>query len=235
MGLKSTTPGSHSDARHLSAPHRWGGAALALGALAYAAAVVAFVVAYGQPEGTGPGGDATLADRVAHYQSRQQVAHALWLIETLAALAISIAGFVLLPRGSAPSSRVPVRTAWATLGVGALLLSTMYPLMLGGYPVAASGDDLALFGVLNGIATFIFNLGNVVVFLGLAGAFAAEVAPDGVVPKGLAVAGAVACALDAIAGLGMLAGVGAMAAAAPVALVGFVLTAYLGLSIWRRG
>lgn len=227
-------PQTHPDARRLSAPHRWGGAGLALGAFAYAAAVVAFVVAYGQPEGTGPGGEATLVDRVAHYGSRQQVAHALWLIETLAALAMSIAGFVLLSRGSAPGVRIPARAAWATLGVGALLLSTMYPVMLGGYPAAASGDDLALFGVLNGIATFVFNLGNVVVFLGLAGAFASEAAPGGVLPKGLAVAGAAVCALGAVVGLGMLAGVGAMAAAAPVGLIGFVLTAYLGLSIWRR-
>jgi hypothetical protein len=213
---------------------RWGGALLALGALAYAVAVVAFVVAYGQPAGTGPGGEVTLADRATHYGSRQQVAHLLWLLETLAALVMSVAGFVLLSRDSPPGVRFPSRVAWATLGVGAFLLSTMYPLMLGGFPAAIAADDLALFGALNGIATFVFNLGSVVAFLGLAGAFASEAAPGGVVARNLAWAGAIVCALGAFVGAGMLAGVGALAAAAPVGLVGFLLSAYLGLSIWRR-
>jgi hypothetical protein len=33
----------------------------------------------------------------------------------------------------------------------------------------------------------------------------------------------------------MIAGIGAMAFAAPVGLIGFLLAAYLGLAIWRNG
>lgn len=224
---------SHPDAFPNAAPHRWGGAALALGALAYTVAIVAFVVVYGQPGGTG--GEVSLADRAAHYLSRQRAAHVIWSIEILAALALSIAGFVLLPRASAGGRRFPARLAWATLGVGSVFLATMYPVMLGGYPAAASSGSLDLFDALNRVATFVFNLGNVVVFAGLAGAFASEAGPGGAVPKGLALTGAAVCALGAVGGLGMLAGVGAMSAAAPVGLVGFVLAGYLGLSIWRKG
>lgn len=214
------------------ASDRWGGAALALGALAFVVAIVAFVVVYGQPEGTG--GEVTLADRVAHYLSRQRAARVMWSVETLAAVALAVAAVALLPRRPA-RGRVPARLAWATVGVGALFLTTMYPVMIGGYPAAAAAGDLPLFDALNRIATFVFDLGNVVVFLGLAGAFVSEAGPGGVVPRGLALTGAAVCALGAVVGLGMLAGVEALAAAAPIALLGFVLAAYLGLSIWRRG
>jgi hypothetical protein len=205
---------------------------LSLGTLAYAVAVVLFVIVYGQPEGTGPSGDATLADRVAHYQRRQAIAHAMWFVETLAAMLIAIAGFVLQHRKPVRAALSP-RVAWATVSVGAVLLALMYPIMLGGYPAAASSEELALFDALNGIATFLFHVGNVVVGFGLAGAFFTEAAPEGVVPRWLALIGVTLFLISAIAALGLLAGVGALENVAPLALVGFLLAAYLGLSIWE--
>lgn len=216
---------------------RWGGAALALGTLVYVIAVVSYVVLYGRPHGTGPGGEPTLADRVAHLQGRWRLAQSLWFVETLAALLIAVAGFVLQHRSATARTWLSPRFAWATVGVGALLLSFMYPFMLGGYPNAAAAfrEEPALFAVINGIATFIFNLGNAVVFIGLASAFATEATSRGTVPRGIALLGVALCLLSTIVAFGMFMGVVAMATAAPLGLVVFALAAYLGFALWRQG
>jgi hypothetical protein len=214
---------------------RAGGAVLALGTLCYAVAVVAFVILYGQPDGTGAGGAVTLEDRVSHFQTRWRLAVVLWLVEMVAALLIAIAGFVLHNRLTTSRSWLSPRLAWTTVGVGAMLLLLMYAFMLGGYPSAATVFDAepGLFAVLNGIATFLFNVGNAVVFLGFAGAFATEATPQGVVAKGLAAFGVAVCLLSTVVAIGMLIGIGTLSAAAPLGLVVFLLTAYLGFAIWR--
>lgn len=221
-----------------STASRWGGAFLALGSLTYTIAVVLFVLVYGRPDGTGPDGEATLSDRVAHYQGRQQVAHMMWFVETLAAVLIAVAGFILLHRVPAVKTWLPSRVGWATVGVGAVLLSLMYPFMLGGYPAAAaaaSNEGLGLFDALNNIATFLFHIGNAVVFSGFAGAFLSEAAPGGVIARGLALGGMTVCLLGTVTASAMIAGVGAMAFAAPLGFIGFLLAAYLGVAIWRKG
>jgi hypothetical protein len=221
--------------RNSSFACRWGGGLLGLGAFTYAVSVVLFVVIYGQPHGTGPWGEATLADRIAHYQERQQVAHTIWSVEVLAAVLIAVAGFVLLNRAPAVHTRIHPRVAWATVGVGSMLLSLMYAFMLGGFPAAAAASNAGLFDVLNRIATFLFQVGNAVVFLGLAGAFASEAAPGGVITRGLALGGVAACLLGVVTALAMLAGMNAMAVAAPIGLIGFLITAYLGSALRRNG
>ena len=215
---------------------RSGGALLALGALGYTVAVVTYVVLYGQPDGTGEGGSVTLADRVSHLQERWRLAHALWLVEMAAALLIAIAGLILHDRHPTGRSWLSARVAWSTVGVGAVLLSLMYVFMLGGYPsaVAAFDAEPGLFGVLHGIAAFLFNVGNAVVFLGLAGAFATEAQSVGVLPKAIAAAGVALCLLSAIVAFGMLMGMVALSAAAPLGMVVFLLTTYLGCAIWRQ-
>jgi hypothetical protein len=55
-----------------------------------------------KPGGSDPGSAATLADRVAHYQERRDLAHVLWLVELLAALSIAIAD----PWASDPCKRI---------------------------------------------------------------------------------------------------------------------------------
>ena len=107
----------------------------------------------------------------------------------------------------------------------------------GGYPSAAGAfrEEPALFAVISGIATFIFNLGNAVVFVGLAGAFATEATSRGAVPRGIALLGVALCLLSTIVAFGMFIGVVAMSSAAPLGLVVFALAAYLGLAIWRQG
>jgi hypothetical protein len=217
-------------------PTRAGGALLAVGALGYAVAVVVYVVLYGQPSGTDPGSAVTLADRVAHYQERRDLAHALWLVELLAALSIAIAGFVLHHRPASSRSFASPGLAWVTVGVGAVILSFMYAFMLGGYPSAAGAfnGEPGLFAALNGIATFLFNLGNCVVFLGLAVAYAAESGSDGAVSSTVGIAGIVLCLLSGAVAFGMLMGIDALSAAASLGLLVFLLTAYFGVRIWRQ-
>src|SRR5690606_33610839 len=110
------------------------------------------------------------------------------------------------------------RSAWATVAVGGLILVPMYPLMLGGYPLAASADTLTLFGALNGIATWIFNLGNFILFAGLTAAFIIEGDTGVSISSRMASIGALLSGIASLAALGMLAGIDAMAAAAPVGL-----------------
>lgn len=215
---------------------RSGGALLGLGALAYAVAVVVYVVLYGQPSGSDATLEVRLADRVAHYQERRNLAHALWLVELVAALLVAIAGFVLHQRKASAGSLISPRVSWVTVGVGAIFLSLMYAFMLGGYPSAAAAfnDEPGLFAAVNGVATFLFNLGNTVVFLGLAGAFAAESSSSQVVSTSVGKMGVVVCLLSAVVALGMLLGLNALSAAAPLGLVVFLLTGYFGFQIWRQ-
>lgn len=213
---------------------RWGGAALAVGTGAYAVAVVLYIAVYGQPTGTGPGGGVLLADRIAHYQLHQGVAHAVWFVELFAAVLVAVAGFVLRDRALEHRTSALPRVAWSAVGVGAVLLCMTYPLMLGGYPAAASDAGVALFDTLNSIATLQFYVGNVVVGAGFAAAFLTEAAPGGALPTWLARVGSVLFLVWTLAAIGLIAGVNAMAAAAPLGLIGFLLTAYLGFSLWRE-
>lgn len=211
-----------------------GGATLAIGALGYAVAVVAYVVLYGQPDGTGEAGAVTMPDRVSHHRDRWRVAQILWFVEMLAALLIAAGALVLRDRVSVRSVAWS-SLAWTTVGIGAILLALMYPIMLGGYPHAAAAFDTepALFGVLNGIAAFLFNAGNAIVFAGFAAVFAAEMRAAAV-PKAFATAGVALSLLSALVAVGSLIGVVALIAAAPLGLVAFALIAYLGFTIAKR-
>jgi hypothetical protein len=192
------------------------------------------MLAYGQPESSVVGSDPTIADRLAHYQSHQQVAHAMWSLEVIAVFAIAVSGFALMGRVAPSQGLVPRRLSWATVGVGATFLVAMYPVMLGGYPAAVATGELDLFAVVNGVAQLIFLTGNSVIFVGFAAGFAAEGPPNGVLSRPLAIVGQVAFLIALIAGLAMLAGIEFLQMAAPVGLLAFLLASYLGWAIARR-
>lgn len=218
-----------------SAEERWGGGALCLGSLAYAAAVVAFTLSYGQPSGAVAGAAPTIADRAAHYLDRQSTAHAMWLLEAAAVILLVISGLMLMGRATSSVGWAPRRFAWACVSAGSMILVLMYPLMLGGYPVAAAAaTSLSLFAVLSGIAEFIFYIGNCVLFLGLAAAFASEAPPAGALSRGVALAGQFLFFIAFAAGIAMLAGIRSLQAVAPVALLAFLFASYLGFVIARR-
>lgn len=216
---------------------RAGGALLALGALTYAVTIVAYVVLYGQPTGTGTDGWVTMANRVAHYVSKQQLATALWLLEFTATVLLAVAGFVLHHRRRQPGKRFAPAVAWTVVGVGSIMLSLMYAVMIGGYPSAAAvfATEPGLFSALNGIAVFVFNAGNAVVFAGLACAFVAETSAARAFPRRLGTAGSVLSVISTVVALGMLIGIDALQVAAPLGLLVFVITAYFGFTISRSG
>jgi hypothetical protein len=218
------------------AARRRGAVVFGLGMLGYCVAIVLFVAVYGRPAGSGPGGAATLADRMAHYLSRQLIAQTMWRIETLATVLVAIGGFSLAYRAtSEPTSRNSAASAWTAVGVGAVLLSLMYPIMLGGYPAAADAGDALLFEALNSIATFQFELGNSVMFLGLAGVFLAERRPAGALPPWLGSVGALVGLLAGGVGLLAVSGVEFVSAetGAPFGLLAFLLAAWLGYALSR--
>lgn len=209
---------------------------LCVGSLAYAAAVLTFMVVYGQPESAAAGGVPTLGDRVAHYQANQQAAHAMWLLEAVAVLSLAVSGFVLMGRAAPPSAgSAPRRLAWATVGAGAVFLALMYPIMLGGYPAALETDSpLSHFAVVNGVAQSIFQMGNCVIFIGFAVAFASEGPPHGVLSRAVAIAGQIVFLSALVAGIAMVLGFEFLQWAAPVGLLAFLLAGYLGGAIARR-
>lgn len=218
-----------------SAEERWGGAALCLGSLAYAVAVVAFTLMYGQPKSAVAGAVPTVADRATHYLDRQSTAHAMWLLEVAAVILLAISGLMLMSRAASSVGWAPRRFAWASVSTGSIILVLMYPLMLGGYPVAADADaSLSVFAVLSGIAEFIFYIGNCVLFLGLAAAFASEAPPEGALSRGVALAGQFLFFIAFVAGIAMLGGIRSLQAVAPVALLAFLFASYLGYAIARR-
>lgn len=213
----------------------WAGAALAVCAFTFTITIVLYVVSFGQPVGSGPEGEVTPGDSAAHVLAQWALISKVWLVEAVAWVLMAVAGFTLQIRPSSGPSWLPPRVAWLFVGVGAVVQALMYSFMLGGYPAAATGyeEAPALFVALRGAATFLFYLGNAAVYFGLSGAFLAETSPGGVVARWVALSGAVVCFVVGALIIGLLVGVGEMMFAAPGALLGFVLTIYLGVSIWR--
>lgn len=219
---------------------KWGGAVLAACAGALTVMALLYGLVYGAPSGTGAGGAVTLADRVGHMQDHWLVAATLWRVEVLAWVGLGLAGFVLSHRTTAGLRWLPARAAWIAVGMGALVLALMCAVMLGGYPAAAEafGEVPALFEMLNEVAISLFALGNAVLYLGLGGAFVAEGAPDGVLGRWVAIIGAGAFCVMAVLSVLLIIGTlsfGELLLGIPLALLGFVLAAYLGRAIYAHG
>lgn len=218
---------------------RWGGAALACGAVLYMIAIVLYVAVYGRPEATGPGNRVTLADTAAHMREGWNLVRGIWFTEMTGALLMGLAAFVLQRRRPTGLTWLPASAAWNAVGIGAVILTVMYAFTLGSYPpaLAALQEQPAIFEALRGGMLSLFYIGMAAMFLGLAGAFLAEMtARESVLPKWVAFIGAAVTALTTIRWLAMFAGIigGLGPASAPLGLVAFLLVGVLGLSIWRR-
>lgn len=220
----------HSNSRQAS---RWGGLLLGVGAFAYLVAVLIFIVAYGQPQAGEPGATVAMADRVAHYSRHQGLAHAMWIVELCAALMIAIGSFTLQHRRCAGSGWLSDAASWNTVGLGAVVLVLMYLIMLGGYPEAslAFASEPGLMSTLNAVSSFIFSFGNAIVFLGLVLAFSLESRVS--LPVWLGRTGMLVSVVACLASVGMLSGLAAFEPLAPLGLVAYLLTACLGIAVWR--
>ena len=216
---------------------RWGGATFGVGSVLLSAAIIAYVIIYGQPEAADPAVGVTLADRVLHLRSNWDFAQTMWRVEILGIALLVVAGFILQHQQNHQGNRVSPRVAWPLLSTGAGFLFLMHPLMLGGYPEAlkAFESEPGLMAMLNGLAWFIFYFGTAVLFLGFAAVFALGPESNGGIPSWLGTTGVT---LSLIGFVGMTAGLfgySTMMILSPFGLLANLLAGYLGYSIWRAG
>lgn len=210
----------------------WGGGALAVGAALYAISILLYLLLYGQADASTASGEPSLADRVAHLEQHWVIARTVWSMEFAGLLTMAYAGLVLRDRSA--RSVHPDRLVWPVLTVGCVVTLLMYPLMLAGYPeaVRAFAREPAIMATLDSIATFIFETGNLVIFAGLAGAFAVS-GQSHTIGRSVAVAGTVLASAGAVAATGMIFDVALLEALAPAGILSVLLAAYLGLAIVR--
>lgn len=211
--------------------NRIAGVVVALGVLTYLVTITLYLAVYGNPPGTGEGGAVTTADRINHYLENQAFVHGLWRTEILATLCLAFGGFGLMGRETGRSGLAPA--GWLLTGIGGTIMLLMFPFMLGGYPGAT--QEPTLFQALNESTYLLFHFSNFVVFLGLGLAFLGESSFTGVLPRWLALAGAVLNLYSGAVFLGLVFGIGNLMLAGPTSLVAYMLTAGLGWRIARHG
>ena len=138
-----------------------------LGAILYTIALLAYLIVYGQPEGTGAAGEVTVRDSVRHLLANWQLVNRIWFAEMVAALLLGLAGFVLHSGHQMGQGWLPVRTAWIVVGIGGMILTVMYAFTLGAYPPALAAYDSqpATFAAFRGAATALFYTGSAILFL----------------------------------------------------------------------
>ena len=216
---------------------RWGGAALCIGSVLLALAIIGYVFIYGQPEASGADGVITLDDRVSHLQTNWLFAQSMWRIESVAIVLLAVAGFVLQHQNLNPGDRSSPRFAWSLMATGAVFLFMLYPLMLSGYPEALRNYETepGLMAVLNSIAYFVFYFGSATMFLGLAMVFALGRESNGGIPSWLAIMGIIVSFLGFAGMVGSLFGYSKIMTLAPFGVLAYLIASYLGFSIWRMG
>jgi len=216
---------------------RWGGAALFVGSVLLALAIIGYVFIYGQPDASGADGVITLDDRVSHLRTNWDFAQAMWRIETVAIVLLAVAGFVLQHQKWSPGDRTSPRFAFSLMAVGAVFLFMLYPLMLGGYPEALRNYETepGVMAVLNSIAYFVFYFGSATMFAGLAMVFALGRDSNGGMPFWLTMTGIIVCCLGFAGMVGSLFGYSKIMTLAPFGVLAYLLASYLGFSIWRMG
>ncbi len=216
---------------------RWGGAALCVGSVLLALAIIGYVFIYGQPDASGADGVITLDDRVSHLRTNWDFAQAMWRIETVAIVLLAVAGFVLQHQKWSPGDRTSPRFAFSLMAVGAVFLFMLYPLMLGGYPEALRNYETepGVMAVLNSIAYFVFYFGSATMFAGLAMVFALGRDSNGGMPFWLTMTGIIVCCLGFAGMVGSLFGYSKIMTLAPFGVLAYLLASYLGFSIWRMG
>ncbi len=237
----TTAPQPREEPARISRPAagtRWGGVILTLGAVLYTIAILAYLIVYGQPAGTGAGGEVTAGDSVRHLLANWRLVEGIWFAEMVAALLLGLAGFVLHTGQQTGCAWLPARAAWIAVGMGGTILTVMYAFTLGAYPPALVAYDSqpATFAAFRAAATALFYAGSAVLFFGLAGAFLAQASgPGSLIPRWVAFGGAAAALIATIQATALLVGLKQLAIAAPSAIVTFLLASLLGLAIWSGG
>lgn len=214
---------------------RWAGTVVGICSTIFTITIVLYLAVYGAPAGTGADGAITIADRAAHASDRWGFISTIWLIEAIAWVLLAVAALSLAQRRVAGRAWLPAPIAWVAVGVGALLQSTMYGFMLGGYPAAIADmpASVTLFDAMNDAATFLFYLSGAAFYFGLAGVLLGEATAEGAIPRWVALGGAAVCLIETALVILALRGIGGMMMVGPLGLLGFLLAAWTGFAIAR--
>ncbi len=225
----------------MTSSNRTAGALLALSALIWIAMIAIWPLFIGTREGAATGEMAVVLDRATHLVQKQTAFRAIWIVEAAGAIGMAISGFVLMHRRQTRNSLAPL--GWAAVGVGATVYIAMYGVMLGTYwPAAqmAAENPAILASAITG-AMALFFLSNISLNLGFTISFAVEArSANPATPRWLAWIGAAISVLAFLASImGLIApptvsAVGALDAAALVAVAHFVFIAALGFGIARE-
>jgi hypothetical protein len=205
---------------------RWGGAALALGAICFVMGIVLGLQAFEGSWDTSVG--ATLPGTAALIQEKWSSFRAIWFAELLGALLIACAAFLLLRRPQARLRSMPASVVWIVMGVGSMILAVQYAFCLGSYPpaLAAFADEPAVFAAVRGGVLFMHLIGTILQLLGVLAALTLEFRWEGRgVPDRLVQGGA------GITLLGILAAVGGLIPGEYGSAAIFLAAALLGLAI----
>lgn len=217
---------------------RWGGAFITIGSLTMLFSIISYIIFYGQPAGTGSNGQVTLQDTANHILNHWNLVSNIWRAEGLSTILIAIAGFALIEKPSASHDKAPIHISWISIGVGSILLTTMYAYMIGTFRIAATNLQISpsLLPAMNESAKFIFYLGNLVFHLGFIGIFLNEIS-DKFIPSWIAFIGLGLNIIAAAIMLLLLFGIvdfSKLFFAGPLVGLIYIIIAYYGFSIWKK-
>ena len=219
---------------------RVAGALLGLSALLWIAMIAAWPIFIGSRDIGSADEAALVMDRAAHLLEKQSAFRLIWIVESLGAIGMAVAGLILMHRQATKDGLAPL--GWAAIGVGSTVYVAMYGVMLGAYwPAAASAEfnPAVLASAITG-AMALFFLSNIALNLGFSFAFLAEARSHSpAVPRWVSWLGVIVSALALAASLmGLVAqpkvsALGSVDAAALIAALHFALIAALGFGICR--
>ncbi|NRA29560.1 MAG: hypothetical protein HRU11_04795 [Parvularculaceae bacterium] len=203
---------------------RIGGVLLMLAAISLPIIIVDYVMIM---SGLATDGEPSIMDRATFAKDAYPELAQGWRVEILAIAAVACSSFIFLNR--------PSRAGWALAAIGALITIPMYPIMLGGYGEVFKLADLdaELFIVLRGITVPFFYVGQGLMMMGFGLAFLLESqAAERVLPRWALWVGSIANTVAG--GVFLLLHFGLLddfMFSAPFAMVGFLLTALLGVRL----
>jgi hypothetical protein len=129
-----------------------------LGSVLFFVAILLYVFVL-QPSG---GAD---AERTGQIIRDWALASAIWRVETIAVILLTISSWYL--------ANVNQSISWFLITFGHIVMMIMYALMLGAYPEAAGGyaESPRLFPMINDSAIWVFGVGNLLFLSGLTGVY----------------------------------------------------------------
>lgn len=171
-----------------------------------------------------------IAARLVYYEDNFVALSRGWHFEVLAMALIGAGALVRL--------KTTGRAGWALAAIGVAAVLPMYPLMIGGYSSAFAGGEIGAnsFGLINGITTELFFVGNLLTSAGLSLAFWLERSSGpSPVPRWVVIIAAVSNGLAALGFAALHAGLGIpLPLVGPVGLLGFISVAVFGAFVAFR-